>query len=527
MSIRSMAILIALLFGSVVSAAGEHSATVSPKISQILDQGPDQKLLMMLKNRKIDPLDRKLNEIQLDYERDTGKEFFLSDAFSELAIPDPALEDVFKEWLSSHPSSYAANTAAGMYYLGMAGAWRGEKFIGETPQWKLDMMNKYVEKAELRLKQSLAMTQKPTLSYVLLIWAARLNGTAKESTDWLNEAKKRDPYCVLPRNAFMVQLEPRWGGSYVKMQRFADETGREQHPKLKKAAAKFQGWVKWYRGVELSWDNDFVGALKHYNAALAQAEDAKFLIDRARLYKEIGQTELAMADVNRTLELAPNNEKAIFLRSIMFLDKQRVEDGMKGLLRLAQVRYNAAITHLGYIYMSGAHGISVNLPQSVMWFKKAAYFGDAYACFQLGGLYSHGEGVPVDMKAAAEYFKVAASLGNAMALNDLGLMYWYGNGVPADHGVATELWAKAADKGLWQAIHILNFFLTPQERILLALHHPGIILKNKSLLWFPLASIALLPLLTIMIVKNLIRRQSQRNRMKETAGKEDEFIFDK
>jgi len=466
---------------------------------------------MMLKVRKIDTLDRRLNEIQLAYERDTGKEFFLNDTFSAMAIPDPELEEVYEEWLLSHPSSYAANTAAGMYYLGMAGAWRGAKFIGETPQWKLDRMSQYIEKAELRLKRSLDMAQKPTLSYVLLIRAARLNGTVRDSTEWLSEAKKRDPYCVLPRNAYMAQLEPRWGGSYAAMRRFADETGREQHPKLTMAAARYQGWVQWYRGLELTWDKDYVGALKYYNAALAQAEDTKFLIDRARLYNEIGQTDLAMADVNRALELAPNDEQAIFLRSIMFLDRQRVDDGMKGLYRLALLRNDDAMRQLGYLYKSGAHGIPVKLPESVVWLKKVAYFGDDYACYQLGGIYSHGEGVPVDMKEAAEYLKVAVSLGNEMAMNDLGLMYWYGKGVPVDHSAATELWGSAADRGLWQARHNLRFFLSPRERIMLALRHPGIMLKDRSFLWLPLASVALVLMLTLIIVKRLIRRRSQRN----------------
>jgi len=509
MIIRCMAILITFLFGSAVFASYEHSVTFPPESSIVIDQGQGQELLEMLKNRNLDALDHRLNEIQLAYEADTEKEFSMNDAFSEFAVPDPELENVFEEWVSSNPSSYVANTAAGMYYLEMAGAWRGNKFIAETPQWKLDRMSQYVEKAGQKLKGSLALTQKPTFSYTLLIRAARLNGTVKESTKWLNEAIKRDPYCVLPRNAYMAQLEPRWGGSYAAMQEFADKTGKEQHPKLKKAAAKFQAWVQWYRGIELTWENDYVGSLKYFNAALARAEDAKFLVDRATLYKEVGQTDLAMADVNKALELAPHNDQAIFLKSTMLLDRQQVENGMKGLLWLARMNDHDAMTQLGYIYMEGAHGIPVNLAESVIWLKKVAYFGDGYA-FQLGGMYAHGKGVPVDMKAAADYFKTAASLGNELAMNDLGLMYWYGNGVPVDHGIATELWVKAADKGAWQASHNLRYFLGPHELILLALRHPQIIVKNKSLLWLALASIAIVLLLANMIAKNIKRRQSEK-----------------
>jgi TPR repeat protein len=465
----------------------------------------------MLKDRNFDALERRLGDIQRAYEADTEKEFSMNDAFAQLAVPDPDLEKVFEEWVSSHPSSYVANTAAGAYYLDMAGAWRGTKFIAGTPQWKLDRMGRYVEKAGQSLKRSLAMSQKPTLSYALLIRAARLNGIVKESAQWLYEAITRDPHCVLPRNAHMAQLEPRWGGSYGAMQEFADETGKEQHPKLKKAAAKYQGWVQWYRGVELSWNNDYVEALKYFNSALARAEDTKFLVDRAGLYKDIGQTGLAMADVDRALELAPHNLQASYLKSMMLLDKHQVEEGMKGLLRLARMSDHDAMTQLGYIYKDGAHGIPINLAESIFWLKKVAYFGDDYACFQLGGMYSHGEGVPVDMKAAVEYFKVAASLGNALAMNDLGLMYWHGKGVPVDHRTATELWVKASDKGAWQANHNLRFFLRPHELILLAMYHPQIILKIKSLLWLILASMALVLLLTHMIIKNIKKRQSEKN----------------
>ena len=209
MSNRGVMILIVLLLGLPLLAHAGEAIPASSEPTPAPNRGPDLGPLKMLKAGQIEALDRRINDLQVAYEADTDKEGLLGDALSVVTVPDPELEDAFQSWLASHPSSYAANLATGWYYLNMAGAWRGSKFIKDTPQWKLDAMDRYLQKAVLILEQSVTMTEKPSESYALLINAARLRGRIKEASRWLGEATRRDPYCILPRNEYMAHLEPR------------------------------------------------------------------------------------------------------------------------------------------------------------------------------------------------------------------------------------------------------------------------------------------------------------------------------
>jgi hypothetical protein len=91
---------------------------------------------------------------------------------------------------------------------------------------------------------------------------------------------------------------------------------------------------------------------------------------------------------------------------------------------------------LGELYDYG-QGMPQDYSQAVLWFRKSAQQGNAFAQFDLAARYSHGEGgVPKDDAQAALWLRKAAEQGLADAQYILGVSYYLGQGVPQDYGEA-------------------------------------------------------------------------------------------
>jgi TPR repeat protein len=69
--------------------------------------------------------------------------------------------------------------------------------------------------------------------------------------------------------------------------------------------------------------------------------------------------------------------------------------------------------------------------------------GNAYAQFNLGGMYDSGRGVPQDYKTAAKWYRLAAEQGDADSQHNLGLMYAKGQGVIQDN-IYAHMWFNIA-----------------------------------------------------------------------------------
>jgi len=96
-------------------------------------------------------------------------------------------------------------------------------------------MHEFFRQATRDLTSSL--TVKPNIvAYYELIRTAKADPTLEiPVSEYLNRALELCPACFELRRQYMVGLEPRWGGSYEEMGKFATESQRFAHanPQLK------------------------------------------------------------------------------------------------------------------------------------------------------------------------------------------------------------------------------------------------------------------------------------------------------
>ena len=88
-------------------------------------------------------------------------------------------------------------------------------------------------------------------------------------------------------------------------------------------------------------------------------------------------------------------------------------------------------------------GGAQNYAEAVLWYRKAADHGNAFAQFHLGLSYASGRGVTQDYAEAVSWYRKAAEQGNAFAQLNLGFQYASGSGVAREY-VPAYMWFNLA-----------------------------------------------------------------------------------
>lgn len=104
---------------------------------------------------------------------------------------------------------------------------------------------------------------------------------------------------------------------------------------------------------------------------------------------------------------------------------------------------NAQLT-LGYLYLYGGEGVSVDYDKAFEYYAQAAMQNDNVGLNNLGSLYYSGIGIERNPAKAAVLFEKAAKLGNVEAAVNLGFMKLTGNGVVPNPREAMALFEQAA-----------------------------------------------------------------------------------
>lgn len=115
--------------------------------------------------------------------------------------------------------------------------------------------------------------------------------------------------------------------------------------------------------------------------------------------------------------------------------------------RIAADRGDAkAIHNVGYLYLNG-HGVSRDYDEAVKWFRKAAEMGSVAGQCNLGYMYYKGYGVTQNYSEAFKWFKKGADRGDSYSMFWVGLCHEEGHGTPKNLSEALRWYKKAAELG--------------------------------------------------------------------------------
>jgi TPR repeat protein len=405
------------------SSARRVAMPTTTLAAQPIRPGPEE-MIALLRAGKFSELEARISVDRTAYEAASDGEWDLLQAIAVFERIDPDLETAFNAWVAAQPQSYSARAARGAYFYKRAWAFRGTRYVRDTPSESLAAMRELFKRAKDDLLASRRLSSRPQVSDRYLIGIAMAEGDQAAARRIYLEAVAGDPDNYGARRAFLNTLRREWGGSLDAMHAFVEETAAAaQTPKQRAVANYLEASLLGYLGMH-HHSNGHKRALKLYDAALAKAEDPKVLARRAQLLVELKRADEALRDAERAIELDPTSAEALEYRGVMREQRKQMSQALDDYRRAAAYGSTYAMQRLGIIYLTGGD-VPKNYREAAKWLQLGAQFGEDRAQNYLGWMYSEGAGVPRDARRALELWYASAAQGNEDARGYLHNVPWY------------------------------------------------------------------------------------------------------
>lgn len=251
---------------------------------------PEQKRIAeLLEKRDFAALEGALDGPRLGFERGSKGTLPLENAFDTFQrVPKSSLP-MLDEWAKASPSSYNARVARAAFWLA-----RGvEERRPDAAARKTAAMEVYFDAALSELERSLERSEKPYLSRRYMMTIMLYTGSRDEFEENYEEALKLAPGSVETRLAYMKGLEPRWGGSYDEMTKYAVAQRSALAPG---DAKRLLARIPAAQGFDRMREKDYGAAVTRLTAAIALDPDAEYLCGRAYARGEMNPDGVALQD---------------------------------------------------------------------------------------------------------------------------------------------------------------------------------------------------------------------------------------
>ncbi len=274
-----------------------------------------------------------IEQFQREFDAEPLKEEWPTRAVESFGSTEPELLPKLDAWVQATPASFAPYVARGTYWMEVAGARRGGKWASDTPSENFKKMGEAQLRAVADIEHALAISPKLMVAYRQLLSADFAASHRAATETRLKQALKLCPTCFAWRARYMGALEPRWGGSYAKMEAFAREAMSATNPKLKLLAS--------YIDMDRT---DVALASKDMDGALAFADRAcalpywEALGERALVHLERNELDLALTDINQAIDQRPDVPYLHFLRARIYHRKVAWEAAAQDLIDGARVK---------------------------------------------------------------------------------------------------------------------------------------------------------------------------------------------
>ena len=318
------------------TASGFYEVTVAsenlpvprePQDTITLDQFAE--LREYFENQQFEILNSIFEEYQKDFESNADNEFKLYDAYQVFGTTLPSYERLFEAWLEYSPAHYAPYLARAYYYDAIGWESRGYRWSKDTSDEQFSKMRFYFKKAYDDIDISLSIKQNLLPAYMVLIGICNATADDEGEEENIRKALQLFPATFLVRSQYMHAIEPRWGGSYSKMEYLAKEA--EEHTEVNPRLSLLYGYIYCDQAKILAGKKQYKEAVTLYTKAMAYGDLWYFYEERAKVYYQLGELDDALEDVERSILLRPTMDRSYRLRSKIYYRKGEINKSLADL----------------------------------------------------------------------------------------------------------------------------------------------------------------------------------------------------
>lgn len=334
-------------------------------------------LKSLLGRGKFRELTAYIEQFERDFEADFHKEYFVSDSGDAFESAELELGPQLDAWVKATPNSFAPYLARGVHGVSRGFAERGSKFAADTHNDNFKGMDEAFTPAQEDLEHVLHINPRVVAALRSEMQIAFASSRHSDLDDIAARAFSSCPACFQTRAVFQHGLEPRWGGSYAKMDRAAHAPTPSLNPKFR----LLPGYADRDRG-QVAADHDRNDeALAAFERACALGDNPDFLIDKARALTQRDDDVGAVAALSRALELRPQRVDLLFARADASLrgrarnPQAAYEDLLLGLrIAPADTEARGVLPYVaGALQRLGADALGRNDPRAAL-----RYFDEAF-----------------------------------------------------------------------------------------------------------------------------------------------------
>ncbi len=279
-----------------------------------MEGGPDKiTLLYLLRAGAYEPLMLELKNVTETIQQDKSREEYYWRAFDTFEIADPSIEPKLDEWIRQNPGCADAYAARAGYYMQMGWNIRGYGWAKDVSKEQWKGMREYFQKALTDAIQGLKIDPQNLYCYDVLIEIGMNTAEKGLTREIFEKALTVDPGSLEIWASYMWSLLPRWGGSHAEMQEVIKESSRylSSNPRLK----VLRGFIPFDEGWTLEGKGDYQAAIKDFTRAISFGKWQDFYYHRAFCYYDLDEYQPALVDVERALQLSPQNTDYLCLEA--------------------------------------------------------------------------------------------------------------------------------------------------------------------------------------------------------------------
>jgi hypothetical protein len=270
-------------------------------------------LQAMLNSHNFKAIENQFEDMLQQYKEDVQYEQFLQASYGLFSPENGISIEDLDLWVKK-TGSYIAYAARGIYKAKEGFIVRGDDFlnsIAPPSNSKIAEMRRLHQDAAKDLIIAINKNAALMPAYAWLVLIARATPMQLTPEQILQQAEENDKRTYFVRYMYIKSLQPRWGGSYEKMDAFAAQAVK--YNALNPSLWTLQGEADGDRGETKLVEGDFKSAIEFYTAALKFGVRPQWLNKRALCYYNVGARDKSVADSKAELYYVRNDSAAFYM----------------------------------------------------------------------------------------------------------------------------------------------------------------------------------------------------------------------